>query len=269
MFIHAGIDVARTAVQSWGTSLDQALPNFSFQTAIDETIQAAEASFLESSGPAALWLNTTPKGSLLTQVFVLAATFPMRILCNFFVMLLKLVKAVVYVLTHPLQSIFKGIDLFLQFVEKFTEAKTWTIMGAGFVGASIGQCAVGNPFSLPMLTIGLVMMVIGLVAGGFSAAWVADAGEGINAALTECYEHLIKLPAALATGFLTGLIVGGIQHSVHEAHQLAQAKQMGSWLQDDIGGKIFVSHNHALQFASVSYDGGSYSDVFDLGEIPS
>ena len=90
------------------------------------------------------------------------------------------------------------------------------------MGAGLGQLALGNPVASIGLIIGLAMLAVGLSAGLIKCLITMERNAGNKKLCTQAEERLHKqlfeLPEALLTGFLFGLMFGGIQQADYKKH---------------------------------------------------
>ncbi len=138
---------------------------------------------------------------------------PFKAACNIARFLYQVLKAAAYTIVHPLKAAMKLAKLLVKIAKELTKPETWALIGAGAIGASLGQAVMGNPLLVAGLIIGSVMLLGGLSIGAIKAALDAhrkseDAGSAAAQYLKCLGEPVLE---ALMTGFFVGLIFGAIQ----------------------------------------------------------
>ena len=144
---------------------------------------------------------------------------PLRAARNILALLVDIVKAAVYTVAHPVKATLKLAKMILNLLKALTKPETWSEMGAGMIGVSLGQLALGNPLVPIGFIIGAAMLFAGLSAGALVAA-IEHYGEDecLGEVGKQIFEQLRKLPEAMLTGFLFGLMFGAIQKAQHKEH---------------------------------------------------
>ncbi|MBA2726543.1 MAG: hypothetical protein H0U49_00015 [Parachlamydiaceae bacterium] len=162
------------------------------------------------------WLDTNelqqPWESKLKQLAVFLAKLPARAVRNVITMIVNLIKAAVYATIHPAKAAVQLAKLIVKMAEELTKPESWSKIGVGIIGASLGHAAVGNPLSIISLIIGTVITAGGLTTGAVLAALKEEnSHQKLKAAGQELLKHAQLLPEAMLTSFCIGLLVGGFQ----------------------------------------------------------
>ena len=130
----------------------------------------------------------------------------------------NLIKSILHAIVHPVQGVEKLARMFLNLIRALITPETWTSMGGGMIGASLGTAAMGNPVSVIGVTIGAAAIAAGLTLGSLKAALSAykkteDQGAyaAMHAAINNLGTQLSELPQAVSDGILMAIIMGGIQ----------------------------------------------------------
>ncbi len=164
----------------------------------------------------------------LTAVVIFLAKLPLRTARNILSLLMNIIRAAVYTVVHPMKATVKLAKLFIELLKALTLPDTWTKMGAGVVGATLGQAAVGNPLAPIGLIIGAAMACGGLCAGALAAAIrnKSKSGNEILAAVgDELLRQIQQIPEAMLTGFLMGLMFGALNRHLFVKHKYDAVKQ--------------------------------------------
>jgi hypothetical protein len=120
--------------------------------------------------------------------------------------------------------------------------ETYTKMGAGIIGASLGQVAVTGAFGIHAyvgLGIGGGLLLLGIAWGAIEAGLTAKEQHPAKAVFWALWDHVKIVPESLLVGFLIGVIIGAIQiainklvvehHSVPKSHvTLEEAKDFAN-----------------------------------------
>ena len=169
------------------------------------------------------WLLENGQGEWYQQLALFLAKLPLRSACNIVQLLYGIVRTACYTAVHPMKSVNNLAKLLVRIIYELTKPETWSKIGAGMVGAGLGQAAVGNPLSPLAIGIGAALIGTGVSLGSIKAAVLAQ-DDGIRRAVKE---NLLGQGAAISecllTGFITGLLIGVIQKTIHE-HQLKAYK---------------------------------------------
>ncbi len=229
-----GTDKAIKWVNKVDAKLEEQFPNNIIQDRYDFFINLLETKFSQLKGIEKLnaWLNDNELESkstpLYQQIALFLAKLPMRTARNIFNLLYKIVKGLINVPLHPLRSVSDLAKLFIRLIDALTQPETWSKLGIGIVGGSLGSMLVtGNPLSALAIIIGSAMLVGGLAIGTLKAAIVEDNLKDFK---RNVISQLSSLPESLLTGFLTGLLFGGIQRTLERTLEpKLPYKPLGKW----------------------------------------
>ncbi len=194
--------------------LDAKLPNLPIQNKIDKLGRYIEAKFapLKKFNE---WLDSNGEGEWYKKLATFLAKLPARAVRNIVRLLYNIIKAAIYAAVHPAKAAVKLAKLLVELAHALTLPETWSKMGAGMIGASLGQSLVsGNPIPLIAFGIGAAMLIGGLTAGAIKSAVEAEKGNRGRAAMQNLLDQGKQLPEAALTGFCMGLITGGIQRAI-------------------------------------------------------
>lgn len=170
------------------------------------------------------WIDSNGKGEWYKQLATFLVKLPVRAIRNIVSMIYNIIKYLCYAAVHPLKALEQLVDKFNDLIEALTKPEVWSKIGAGVIGASLGNAAVsGNPVSVIGFGIGIAMLIGGLSVGTISEILTAKKGEGRQAAKAYLWERAKELPESMLTGFMMGLMFGGIQRAAQQhAHKTMQ-----------------------------------------------
>lgn len=195
----------------------------------ESSIDAISAKFPKLSTALSDWSRTQPLSykiaHSLGKLAILLTTLPLKAARNIANLLYQTLKAIAYGVVHPIEGAAKLAKLLISMAHAMTKPETWTMMGAGMVGAGLGQMALGNVFAPIATIVGAAIMALGLSVG---AIIQAIQKEGYNTRTEAALDYLLQqgkqIPEAMMTGFLMGLLIGAIQKSVVKKPQLTEAE---------------------------------------------
>lgn len=197
-------------LDSYDLLLEEKLPNFKIQDKIDRlgrNIKEKFAPLKEFN----TWLNSNGHGAWYMQLATFLVKLPLRAMRNIIKMLFDIVKAAIYSVVHPLKALNHLAKLIVNLIYELTKPETWTKIGVGVMGASLGQLAVsGNPLSAIGLGVGAALAITGLTIGALQAALEVEDGHRKEAALQNLLKQVKGMPESALTGFCMGLLIGGI-----------------------------------------------------------
>lgn len=170
------------------------------------------------------WLNQDEL-NLIDEAWKAYAVFlvklPLRAVRNIVQLLTLTVHALLYTMIHPAKAGIKLAIVLIQLIKALTQPETWTKMGAGMLGATLGQAAIGNSLAPIGLIVGATLLGVGL-CGGVVQTLVKQRQNSLAADLKAMLsQHLKQLPEAFLTGFLMGLIFGAItkaRNTIEQQH---------------------------------------------------
>jgi len=218
--------------------LEEKLPNFAFQNKIDEIGRYVQKkfSFLNSFND---WLNSNGHGTWCDKLATCLAKLPVRVARNIVNILYNIVKGCLYAAVHPLKSLNHLAKLLVMLCHELTKPETWSKMGAGMIGTSLGQGVItGNPLSIIGLGIGGAMVVGGITVGSLKAAIEAVEGNKLQSVNQHLLSQMQELPESFLTGFCMGLIMGGVQRAFVKKYIITDSQEA-----EKIAAKFVDDHN--------------------------
>jgi hypothetical protein len=218
-------DRAIVRLQSAYLFIEAAIPHFPIQDKIDAAALYIKEVFKPLEG-FNRWLDTSGR-----NLAVSLSKLPMRALRNVVLALFNLVKGLATFAVHPARSTKELLELLITLSYELTRPQIWPKVGAGLLGGGLGQAAISaNPFAL----IGSAV-VASLILAGVSFSLFTK--EDFN---------LRALPEAFLTGFMLGLVMGGIEKRLVANYQeqiKAEARQFAD---------RFVSDHNLPAYRSVN-----------------
>lgn len=233
--------------------LDELVPNSIIQKKIDELGRAIENKFapLKKFND---WLNKNEMGSWYRQLAMFLVRLPIQAVRNIVRLLYSIIKGVFYTTVHPIKAAVNLAKLLVRLAHELTKPETWSKIGAGILGASAGHALVtATPFSVIGLGIGAGMVVGGISIGMLKTALENEQGHRWDAIKEHLFLQVKALPEAALTGFIMGLIIGGIERAVRPpvakkvddyVNQIIQDNKLPAstqWSFDPSSGKITIN----------------------------
>ncbi|MBS0655329.1 MAG: hypothetical protein JSR46_06110 [Verrucomicrobia bacterium] len=207
-------DRAISQLDAWEYALDEKIPNFPIQDKIDSFGRKLKEEFAPLTA-FNTWLDSNGDGAFFEQLATFLVKLPARVVRNIVEVLYNIVHTAIYAAVHPLKALNQLAKLLVTLVYELTKPETWTMIGAGMVGAGAGQLAVtGNPLSAIGIGIGGALLIGGLSVGALQAALEAEEGKRGEAALKNLELQAKEIPEAMLTGFCMGLLIGAISKAV-------------------------------------------------------
>ncbi len=194
--------------------LDKKIPNIPIQTGIDQLGEAIQKQFapLKRFNQ---WLDSNGEGNWFQKLHTFLIKLPFRAARNVLRLLYLVIKSAFYAATHPLKSLVKLAKLTVSLIHALTLPETWSKIGAGMIGASIGQSlAMGNPLSVVGIGIGAALAAAGLTVGAFKAAVQAEKGKKAKAFGHNLFTQIKGVPEDALTGLYFGLLVGAVRRLI-------------------------------------------------------
>lgn len=251
---------AMTYLQSIDSKLDE-VPTLYIQDKLDAIGAWIEAKFapLERFNN---WINSCGDGAWYQQLAMFLVKLPMRAVRNIVQILYSIVKQLAYTIAHPLKAANKLAKMLVSLAQELAKPETWTKVGVGIIGVSLGSAATsGNPLSIFGVVIGAAMTLAGLGYGTVKAAVGAQQDKKNEVIKQHLLTQLKDLPESFLTGFILGLIMGGIQKSSQQhdqnAFRVADSKSAQEWVDK------YTSYNSLPKPQSVTYQSGSIDVVWN------
>lgn len=201
----------------WEIKLEKNMPNNLVQKELDK-FGAQIQKLLKPAEKFNKWLDSNGHGAWYEKLAVFLGKLPILTVRNILRLVYCIIKATVYAFVHPIKTLFDAAKILIQFIESLTKPETYTKMGAGALGASLGQLAITGgfgPHAYIGLAIGGALLLGGMTAGAIVAAVGADKGKGLRAAGNELWKQVKSIPETMLTGFIMGVIFGAIQQKLN------------------------------------------------------
>lgn len=193
------------------------LPRNRLQTSLDRFYSTRFAPIAESKGIQSFntWIDSNGAGSRIQKLSTYFLKLPLRAARNVLQTLYNIIKIALYTLVHPWDAMQKALQGIAQFVRSLSNPEVIAQMGAGTLGASLGQLIVtgASPHALLGLGTGAALLIGGLSFSYFKTAQSAEKGRRLEKIKAEWMKPVKQLPETLLTGLLTGLLVAGIQRA--------------------------------------------------------
>lgn len=199
------------------------------------------------------WLQRSVEGSLPIKVIVTLFRAPICAVRNVLVLFYSIIKTVLYACVHPVDAFFNFSLFLIDFVHALLQPENLSKMGAGMIGASLGQAIVtGNPVSVIGASLGATFVILGLCLGPLKAALMVEEGQRKEAARKNFLQQVEKLPEMFLTGFLIGLFLGGIQRAVQKPSTLSFPKEINAQNAQHYV-EQFAQNNHLPSPSNISF----------------
>lgn len=205
-------DRAIDKLKEWDEKLEKAMPNNTVQQVLDDFGKEIDK-LLARPRKLSAWIDSNGYGAWYKQFVNFACKLPLRAVRNLVRLVYNIVKATVYTFVHPIKAVNNAAKFLIQFLDALTKPITYTKMGAGVLGASLGHVAISGGFGLHAyigLGLGGGLLICGLTAGAILSFAQAEKGRGLHDAAAELWKHAKTVPEFMLTGFLLGVILGGI-----------------------------------------------------------
>lgn len=172
------------------------------------------------------WLNKDELrrdnwNSALDAICIFLAKLPLRAARNILSMVLNIVKmavySTVYTIVHPAKAAMKLARMLVRLLKELSKPETWAKVGAGIIGASLGQAAMGNVIAPLAMIIGGSMMCAGIL--GRFIVTLLDKNKDHRDLGLDVNNLLKQIPEAFLTGFLTGLLFVPVQKEWNTLNQ--------------------------------------------------
>ncbi len=226
----------------------------------NEAIEAMEKNFPKLANSLKSWAANNSVSYKVASSFAKLAQFlitlPFKSACNIANLLYQTIKAILYGLVHPIEGAARLAKLLINIAHALTKPETWIMMGAGMIGGGLSQLALGNVLSPIVMILGAVFMAGGLAAGSLMAALkFEESSARKKAALDYLVENGKKIPEAMMTGFLMGLMIGGIQKAMEKQSHLTKKTSPSDEIAQEKVAKndsSFIKQNHLSQKSKVA-----------------
>lgn len=220
------------------------------------------------------WLNHNGHGDWYLQLATFLGKLPLCSARNIVQLQYNIIKGLTTSVVHPLRAPLNLAILVTNLVNELTQPETWSKMGAGMLGASIGQSVIsGNPLSEIAVGISAAMIIGGISLGALKAALEAKEGHALKAVKDNLLSQGKTLPETLLTGVFMGGLIGGIQRVI-QSYRLS-AFRISSFDSAKQFADQFIEKHGLPQYSDLSFDpssgnvvirwaNGNYYDLIDL-----
>lgn len=193
--------------------LEAAVPSNRVQTLIDNFYTKRLLPLMQGEKARAFqtWLESNGEGEWYKKLATCLLKLPLRSVRDILEMVYHVLKASIYGLVHPLKSLNETGLFFMRLIEALKRSETYTALGAGMLGSSLGIYAVTGLYA--PTAVGFAVGALFLGAGiCFGAIRIANRTGGFQVTVKRdrIMEHLKLVPQAFTTGFLTGVVFGAI-----------------------------------------------------------
>ncbi len=251
-------------LNKWDTELDARMPNFVVQEKIDKIALDLKKKFAPLN-QFNVWLNSNGKGDWFNQFAVFLVKLPARAMRNVINLVYNLIEGILYSSVHPLKASNHLVHLLALLASELSNPETYSKMGSAMTGSYLGHVAIaGTPLSTIGVGVGAAMTIGGLSFGALRASIQADAGGKLTAIKQNLSLQAERLPESFLTGFLTGLLMGGVrkairgkQTQIHEEQGRVHVKQA----QIHAKTNMQKAEEYARDVMSEFYDEESITDV--------
>lgn len=207
------------------TSLIKRMPNLTIQTKMDNIACYLEKKFAPLS-PFKTWLFNNGHGNWFSQLTTFLAKLPLKVAFNIIDLLYDIIKSACYTTVHPLRALNHLTKSLITLVYELTKPATWSKIGAGIAGTSLGQGVTsGNPLSIIGLGIGAALILGGLSLGTIQAGIHAEHGHILKTCKEELLSQTKQIPESVLMGFCIGLLMGQIQKSIQGHYKITNDKE--------------------------------------------
>ncbi|MDP1607843.1 MAG: hypothetical protein Q8L98_00855 [Chlamydiales bacterium] len=237
-------------------TLDHVLPNWIFQSVMDQTGESVQNKINDLSQylRAQLgintsfneWLNSHDGDTWYKELAIYAGKLPLKGIYQVVSLLRHVIEISCYSVMHPLKALGSFAKYLIDFIYSFALAETWCVMGASMASSSVGRSLIsGNPLFLLGIGLGGALFLAGLSAHALQAATQAKEGARLELAEKAVGQLLAGLPAAVVGSLVTGFLIGKIQRLAFNYFQKINRQAAEQYAND------FLNHHPALARPSV------------------
>lgn len=213
--VNKPFDLLKNQFQSWDKKIDT-IPNNVVQDRLDSLGTFIADSFAPLS-EFSDWLNKTIDVDWKLQLAEFVVKLPLKAARNVILSVYKIIEAIFYAAAHPLKSANNLGKLIVDLLHELTKPEIYSKIGAGMLGASAAQAALGNPFSAIGLVLGAALVITGLSLGALKAAALAETREDILSDVKkQLFSQIRDLPEQALTGLFMGLLIGSIHKQIRK-----------------------------------------------------
>ncbi len=248
-----------------GLELDEAGPSNKLQELLDTFYTTRIEPILKHKNALKFnaWLDSNGEvewykklGAALAKTPLLAA----RAILN---QVFSVLKALIFPLVHPKKALVEAGFLFVNFLHSLSKPETYSKVGAGVLGTAIGfSLVVVQPPVFTTVAIGLALMGVSMAFEAVRSYANADAGQESKDVRNILFKkHVKQIPAAFATGLLSGLAAGAFQKIL-----FAVLPRLNP--QSDVYLKHWLSENQMSSPVWYEYDNNMNSFIVGWGNVP-
>lgn len=192
--------------------LDEALPPNELQLLLDSFYETHLVPVLnhENLQEFNKWMDSNGNGEWYEKLGIALAKMPLRTVRAVLAQVYLILKSLTYSLVHPLKAMHAAAGFIVDLIYALTKGETYSKMGAGMVGAALGQPLVLlQPPVVIGLAVGSVLVISVLVHDILKTLVNAEEGcgwEDVKAMLKD--KHFRPISEAFAVGLLTGIAAG-------------------------------------------------------------
>lgn len=210
-------------IEKFEVLLEAKIPNHFIQIKIDHLANWIQSKF-ETLKKFNIWLDSNGVSDWYKKLAIFLVKLPCRAVRNIINGLYQIIASALNGVAHPLKALTSAAKLLVKFTESLAHEETYTRIGAGIIGGSLGQSATGNFFSVIGFAIGGSLMLGGLGVSALKLACYKHCKDAKkeNNTLNNVYDQLEKLPETMLTGFIIGLTIGGVLKKVNKQNHPEQ-----------------------------------------------
>ncbi|MFI5344262.1 MAG: hypothetical protein ACHQUC_08585 [Chlamydiales bacterium] len=229
-------------LEAFDNTLDGWMPNWILQRKIDALGAFIQDTF-SSLTTFNSWLRSNGDGAWHAQLATYLAKLPLRAAYNIVTLLCNAIKGILYTATHPLKGLNAIAKQLILLVHSLTQPETWSKIGAGMIGAGIGQSLIlSNPISVVAIGIGAACVIAGVSFGALKAAIESESSKKFEKTGHHVIQQLQQIPESFLTGFLMALLTSGIRKIMTKDREMHTQKDQIQKKQTQIK-KVESSHH--------------------------
>lgn len=249
---------AHAFLDQLGAQLEEKMPPNKIQKVLDDFYDKSIEPLLQKGQKLNVWIDTNDFGKWYINLTAFIIKLPIAAIRNIVRLAYNIIKGTIYAFVHPLKALNNLAHIFINFIESLLVPATYTKMGAGIMGAAAGNAIYGfGPHNIIGLAVGGSLIGIGLISGAIKSGIEAEKGEKLEAIKKELWDQIKCIPECALTGFIMGLIFGGIQKAANPPETTTTYVQPSN----QIEAQNFV--NKVLLDKGVSLDPSAYNVSFD------
>ncbi len=153
------------------------------------------------------WLDSNGHGDWYAQLTVALLKMPFRAVKTILTQLYSLLKDLYYYCAHPEKALIDAATFIVYFIKSLTQSETYVKMGAGILGASLGQPLILlQPPVLITVVLGTTLLISALVHDILKTLALKSSWQDVKEMLLE--KHLTQITKAFGIGLLSGIAAG-------------------------------------------------------------